>query len=353
MIYFDYKSNFINFALFRLKSLKSIPTIMKDKTYITVLLSILAIVIAGCSQGDEPGPYIGWLSKPECAPACKDWRDSVFHDSPLRQRHRDSMLKILAIGNSFTTNATTYMPWMIDRLNGDSICIAKLTRSGCSLKKHWTSHVDDTPDYELYYSNSGRWVKEELATIDEALTVMEWDIIIIQQNSGNSGIYSSYQPYLSYLIKLFYETNPNVKIAWHSTWPYRLGCEHNDFRFYDYDSLKMYKAILEAASVASEGMDFMIPATDLIWRMRQDYPEVEDGFSKDGYHISDPLALYALSTLWYEVLVRPYTGKSCMDNQIFPMEVDSDFLSRALSIVADLTDYDNYDLDSVGMVYAD
>lgn len=259
----------------------------------------------------------------------------------FRQRHQDTQLKILAIGNSFTENATDFLPGLVKRINQDEVCIARLVRSGCSLNMHWKSHVLNTPDYKFYYSGAGEWNNIINVTIDDALASLEWDIIVIQQLSGESGEYSTYQPALDFLVALFYESNPDSKLAWHYTWAYVGGANHKDFHRYDNNPFKMYEAILNAGDRASAAMDIRIPSTQLIWRMREEYTEVADGFSEDGIHVTDKNARYALSCLWYETLVRPYMGTTCINQTVYPNGVDGEFLHKAIDIINDLTDQES------------
>lgn len=270
-------------------------------------------------------------------------------DTLLWQRHEGANLKILAIGNSFTINAATYLPWLVDGLNGDSVCVARLTQSGCSLSMHWDNHVDNKPNYDFYYSGAGSWTLSEIKTIDAALMALDWDVIVIQQQSGLSGVFSSYYP-LPGLVALFRETNPNAKIAWHYTWPYREGTNHGDFSRYDENPQKMYEAILDAGDKASEDLDIKIPAATLIWEMRQQYPEVEDKFSEDGYHISNDMALFALSTLWYESLVSPFMSTSSIDLPQYPEGIDSEQFAKAREIIRRLVGSDD-DQNSVPMLH--
>ena len=255
---------------------------------------------------------------------------------PSIRNFSEEPLRILAIGNSFTHNASNYVPFIINELNEDSVYMAKLTRSGCSLSMHWASHCSDTPDYDFHYSENGKWYAGDIKTIDSALALYDWDIIVIQQASGDSGIYDTYQPYLDNLVQLFRATNPRALLAWHYTWPYRDGTTHDYFARYDRDPETMYHAILNACDRASEGFDIKIPSATLIWEMRQKYPEVEDQFSTDGYHISDPMALYALSVLWYQCLISPECNTSALTLQHYPSGIDAGQMERALEIIGTL-----------------
>ncbi|MDE7347558.1 MAG: DUF4886 domain-containing protein [Muribaculaceae bacterium] len=309
--------------------------------YKTILAVIYAVLMAMTSCGNDEEPY--------CPAASID--SSIYKDHPLRLRHRGSCLKILCIGNSFTINATTYMPWLVDHLNGDSICVARLTRSGCSLKEHWTSHADDSEDYDFYYSDSGKWAEADIKTIDVALAILDWDIITIQQVSGYSGLYSTYQPYLDNLTRLFRETNPAAQLAWHYTWAYTPWTKHSHFKNYGSDSEKMYDAIMAAGDKASEGFDIRILSAPLIKRMREEFPEVENGFSDDGYHIVDPFALYALSALWYDTLIRPACGTCRPPAGALPPGVKEEGLDKVEAIIRSiLGDGASEDPDLVDMI---
>lgn len=267
-----------------------------------------------------------------------DDMERIFN-SEVYRCYCKSPLKILAIGNSFTQNATAYIPYIFDMQNNDSICLAQLTCSGCSLSQHWLSHRQNTEDYEFCYSNCGKWILSDFKTIDLALNILDWDIIVIQQQSGLAGDYSSYGA-LPNLIQLFRETNPSAKIAWHYTWPYKEGTVHSDFSKYDENPQKMYEAILDAGDKASEDLDIKIPSATLIWEMRQQYPEIEDKFSEDGYHISNDMALFALSSLWYECLVAPYITSSSLDLAQYPEGINPEQFAMAKEIIRRLVGAD-------------
>lgn len=299
------------------------------KLILNISIALWAIALALTSCGGEPEVvYTPAVERP----------DSAFLTATrLWQTHRDTPLKILCIGNSFTHNATTYMPWLINRLNGDSICITMLTRSGCTLRMHWENHASNTADYEFHYSERGHWEKsDDVKTIDLALNFFNWDIITLQQASGYSGLYDSYQPYLDNLVRLFKESDPNALLAWHYTWAYTSWTEHSAFKNYEYNPRKMYEAIMEAGDRASEGFDISLHSATLIKKLREAFPEVKNGFSEDGYHISDKFALYALSALWYEVLVGPICGTSCRSMTDPPSEFEGYDIKRIDKIITEI-----------------
>lgn len=290
-------------------------------------VSILLFALVACGNDEPDAPYV---------PIYEPSDSSIYSNEPLWRRHQASPYKVLAIGNSFTINAATYLPWLIDTLNEDSICVARLTRSGCSLEMHWTSHVDNTPDYDFYFSDKGEWKLSDVKTIDEALLIFDWDVIVLQQVSGWAGLYRTYQPYLDNLVSLIREANPSALIAWHYTWAYTPWTQNPEFKNYGRDAEKMYAAIMEVGDKVSESFDLRINSATLIKRMREEFPEVTNGFSEDGYHIVDPRALYALSSLWYEILISPFSGISSLDLISCPIEVDAEGLDKVKNIIKSL-----------------
>ena len=297
---------------------------------IRILLFSFFLILMSCEEKFDI--YVGVHSMP-----VKDM-NYIGDDSEFVHRHKDAPLRILAIGNSFTRNATDYMPWLVSTFGGDSICIGRLTLNGCTLEDHWVNHVKNDPVYDFYYSDNGDWTFSSTTTIDKVSQLFKWDIIVLQQESSRSGRYATYQPYLDFLVRLFREINPEVKIAWHYTWAYTADTEHwKEFKkYYGGDQEFMYTSIMDAADRASENLDIRIPSATLIKRMREEFPENEYGFSEDGTHITDAFARYALSTLWYELLVVPSTGMSGLEPSSFPTSINTDGMDKVQKIIRQL-----------------
>lgn len=293
------------------------------------VFSVWSLLIVACDGRESP-----MVSQPEADPEI-EWPQYTVIDDPLWIRHHDSSLKILSIGNSFTSNATEYLPYFFNILNDDSVCIATLTFPGCSLRRHWANHCDNLEVYTLVYSDSGEWLQSEVKTLDDAIALLDWDVITLQQDSGNSGDYATYQPHLENLRNLIRVINPKCKIVWHMTWSYTSDSLYKEFSRYDYDWEKMYDAILDAGSKASGYCDAIINSATLIKDMREAFPDIIDGFSSDGRHVDDATAQYALSKLWYESLVAPITGITCMDITDYPFGVNAELMHKTDSIISD------------------
>lgn len=307
---------------------------------------MLLLALSACGSENEP-EYVP-PHDPSGLPA-----DSMEYPVHPKQIEFEGVnpegLKILAIGNSYSNNATQYLPWIFDRLGEDSdVFIARLYRGGASLEMHWDNHVADREDYTLHYSHGGEWHEVSITTIDEALQVFDWDIVVMQQMSVFAGLDYTYQPYLDYLRTLVYDTNSCPKLAWHYTWAYTSAASWQpNFRYFDYDPDLMYESVISTCDRMSGDFDFRIPSGQLIKILRDSFPEQDDGFSYDGVHLTDP-ACYALSCLWHEVLVYPTFKSSCLEMDSQPSGVSSEFAAKAKDLISVLLS--QFDTDYVPMV---
>lgn len=291
--------------------------------YLRLAGVFLAVLLSSC--GEE-------LEEPEVIA-----EDPVSIENPVEENpdvsQTPSGRKILAIGNSFTINATDYIPRLLAEYRESDITFSRLTRPSCSLEMHWANHVSGKVDYEFEIAENGGWRSLSRSAIDDVLELYDWDVIVIQQVSGLSGIYSSYQPYLDNLIDLFATTNSHPMIVWHRTWAYPATSNHPDFKNYGNSTSEMERAILLASDLLPEEISIRIPSMELINEMRASFPERKDGFTPDGFHLADGEPCYAVACLWHEMLVTPATGISCLDEPYYPIEFDRDGVDRIIETV--------------------
>lgn len=122
-------------------------------------------------------------------------------------------VKILMIGNSFSQNASRYLPQMAKEANVKLI-LGRAEMGGCSLKRHWDSVVVNDID-----TNQGKAYHKK--SLRQLLASQKWDIVTMQQYSLLSGDESSYQPYAKNLYDLIKAYQPDAEIVVHQTWAYR------------------------------------------------------------------------------------------------------------------------------------
>ena len=154
------------------------------------------------------------------------------------------MIKILAIGNSFSQNATELL-----QLFDNELFVRNLYIGGCSLKTHADNASKDEKAYD--YQENGTKCRADKVSIKDALGFEKWDYVTVQQSSGDSGIIENYYPYLSDLLA-YVRKYTDAEIVFHQTWAYETESTHPQFALYDNDRKKMYEAILKASGYASE-----------------------------------------------------------------------------------------------------
>ena len=71
-------------------------------------------------------------------------------NDPEESERNDKTLKVLAIGNSFSIDATTYLKEMA-LADGVDLRVASAAIGGCSFERHYNNITNGTKDYHLTY----------------------------------------------------------------------------------------------------------------------------------------------------------------------------------------------------------
>ena len=242
---------------------------------------------------------------------------------PEPEPEDDGILKILAIGNSFSQDAVEQYLWQLFDAAGIKAVIGNLYIGGCTLETHYKNMQNNSAAYEYRKVEDG--TKQELGkrSMLQGITDENWDYISLQQASGSSGIYSTYTPYLPELIDYVQEnaTNPAMKVAFHQTWAYATTSDHAEFPKYDSDQMTMYNAIMDAVQQAMKDnpeIEVLIPSGTAIQNGRNSY--MGDTFNRDGYHLNEYYGRYTAACTWFET----FSGESAVGNTYVPSGVDSD-----------------------------
>ncbi len=227
----------------------------------------------------------------------------------------DGELEILVIGNSYTTDALWHA-WDCARdLGVEKVALANLYIGHCTLQKHATNAANDSPAYLYYFNDSGTWKMTGSYKISTALTDRSWDYVVLQENHAVSGVESSYNENLTYLInyvktKLTADTNPNrnpsTKLAWHMTWAYQQDCTEPGFSlYYSNDQMTMYNMILSTTRnkiCTNNVFDVIIPSGTAVQNARTSL--LGDTLTRDGYHMSTYVGRYLTSLMFLKSIAR-------------------------------------------------
>ena len=237
--------------------------------------------------------------------------------------HRPDTLKILAIGNSFSDDGTQHLPALLEGAGIHNVIVARLYIGGCTLERHCQEYdafnEKGLRSYIYYKSTGNKWeTVSKKASILDGIEDEDWDIVTLQQASGYSGLYDSYNPYLERLIGIVRQhcSNPDATIVWHMTWAYATTSGHHHFKWYDKDQNKMYGKICGCVVNLKKDRDIpvVIPSGIAVQMGRGTSIAGEKELTRDGFHLSYSVGRYLAACTWFEALIRPTLGKKVKGN---------------------------------------
>ena len=213
------------------------------------------------------------------------------------------MIKILAIGNSFSQDATAYL-YQIAASGGVDIKVGNLCIGGCSLERHHKNLCEDLCDYG--YEINGRYVGETM-TLQAGLCEDNWDFVTMQQASHFSGLPETYYPHITELSAYVKQYVPNAAQIIHQTWAYETDSNHGAFTVYDCDQVKMYNMLKSSYYNAAVRLNLgIIPSGEIIQKLRLseefDYGKGKPSLCRDGFHMHLLYGRYTIAAAWYEML---------------------------------------------------
>lgn len=222
-------------------------------------------------------------------------------------------LKVLAIGNSFSEDATEQYLSVLAMMTGHDVIIGNLYYPGCSIEQHWNHMKQNKGAYSFrkMYSN-GYADTIPHCTINRALLDEKWDIITFQQGSAFSGIYKSYRLLPALIKKVRSIVGPHPKFLWHQTWAYAEESTHEGFKNYSNDQMRMYEAIVECSKKVlanNPELKGIIPTGTAIQDARTSI--LGNNLTRDGYHLDKHTGRYIAACTWFGVLFNhPFTISS-------------------------------------------
>ena len=247
-------------------------------------------------------------------------------------------INILAIGNSFSEDATHYLH-QIAANSGLKTKVVNLYIGGCSLETHCRNiqSQERAYRYELNGAHTDR-----MASINEMLLEEEWDYIVTQQASHFSGEPDTYFPWLSQLIALCKETNPEAKIYLQKTWAYEIDSQHNAFPRYHNSQQEMYEKLTQCYDYAAKKEKVrLIPCADVIQAVRKTDPFIYQkggrSLCRDGFHMSFVYGRYLLAATWAVTIL----GVDLKENSYLPATIwaaDEVVENETLKIIKDVVD---------------
>lgn len=271
-------------------------------------------------------------------------------------------LRLFLIGNSFSQNATRYLPQLAAE-GQHPLKIGRAELGGCSLQRHWeiAEAAEKNPQDPKGKAYNGK-------SLRELLSAGTWDVVTIQQNSMNSGDVTTYSPYAKKLVDLVKSIQPKARIVMQQTWAYRTDAKQftqiADKEFATSAREMWVKSRASYHTIAKTLGIRLFPVGDAFWKVNSDArtaykPDVDFDFDEAkspalpnqtnslhvGYYYNNAQKMgfdanhaneagcYLGGLVWYAVLF----GESPNKLKFRPDKVSEAFASRLKSAAQDVT----------------
>ena len=229
---------------------------------------------------------------------------------------KDKVIKILAIGNSFSVDALEQHFYDLAKAEGINVIVGNMYIGGCNLQRHMNNALEDKPAYSYRKIGLvGKMAVTKGTALSYALADEEWDYISFQQQSGKSGLYETWIESLPALLAYVKERVPaSTVMMLHQTWAYDMTSTLSGFKNYNNDQITMYNAIVSAVKKISKetGIKMIIPSGTAIQNARTTI--LKDCITRDGYHLHKTYGRYVASCTWFEAIFK----KSVIGNSYRP-----------------------------------
>ena len=195
-------------------------------------------------------------------------------------------MRILAVGNSFSTDATRFLQQTLQDRGVDAT-ILNLYIGGCTLERHVKCMTENLADYIFeHYTDVPEQKGLFKSTLAQGLDYADWDIITFQQGSPKSGLPESYaflDPLYAYVRERM--AGRSIRYGWNMTWAYMSGHDTPNYEPYGYNQNTMFRAILNAVDteVRPRGLD-VIPCGVAVQAARAGLADA--ALTRDGFHLS-------------------------------------------------------------------
>ena len=264
--------------------------------------------------------------------------DTIYYKdvvANVKQHFITDTLRVLSIGNSYSLDALSYVPFIMNAVAPQVYLKLDIMYIGGGALNDFYNALDSTTyapvnpgtatTFTHYWSHGARpWDGRDNKSMTTVIASEPWDVIMLQQQSNASRDYSTYQPYLNQIIEWLDE-----KVTWehHYAWLITPSYPDNLPRLApDTTSVQMFERILECVrNVQSDtGIDLLLPCGTAIQNARTTPLDSlgDQGHLFDFLHLQDGIpclieayAATAALLARYSLSDRVWTDTTWVDQQ--------------------------------------
>ena len=210
------------------------------------------------------------------------------------------MYRILAIGNSFSEDATYFLHDILENAGVDND-VVNLYIGGCPLERHWSNIERNAADYQ--YQRNGKKT-DRYCSVAQILEEQTFDAVVTQQASGDSGWENTYEPFLG-LILDFLKKRTRAELFLNETWAYEAGSGHTHFMRYERSQELMFSRLKSAYKKAAANYGLPLIETGEVIQNLRLFPFFNGDsrfITRDGFHLHFLYGRYAAALAWAKKL---------------------------------------------------
>lgn len=244
------------------------------------------------------------------------------------------MIRILAIGNSFSEDATCYLHQILEAAGVENL-VVNLYIGGCPLERHWANIESGAREYQLQVNGEKT---DRYVSVQDMLREGDWDFIVTQQASHDSGWLDTYEPFLGNIVAYVKQNAKAAKLLLQETWAYEKDSSHGNFARYHKDQQEMFSRLKLAYTTMAQRYELsLIPCGELIQKLRKTEFFKEGArrcICRDGFHMNYLYGRYALGCMW----AKSIAGITMQDNAYIPKTVYMPFEEADMEIIRTIRD---------------
>ena len=231
-------------------------------------------------------------------------------------------LKVLTLGHSLAVDANHMLALVANAEGYTGLTVGTLYYSGCPLYKHVDYLTNNTPEYDLYLSNSANPAPPQVMmdiTMYDALRYDKWDVIIMQAGVFEIAVDATYKAGHIQTIQEYcnkHKFNKDAVFGWNMTWvppvdrelmelyPYSPNVYESGYLTYGYDRATMYNNVTKCIQdniLTDDTFVCMIPSGTVMENALSSYMTEKD-IHRDYAHASD-FGRVATAYAWYCTLL--------------------------------------------------
>ena len=211
----------------------------------------------------------------------------------------EEVITVLMLSNSFGDDTRQWVHEIAKEYDV-KINVANLYIGGCVLERHLENLVNDAAAYEFRYYENGTWNNQTGTKISDALGYQNWDYVMLQQGSSQSGVADKYST-IDEIMDRILAINGNVKFFWNMTWAYQQDSGHSSFGTYNNNQITMYNGIINAVQtkvLTNDRIEFVVPNGTAVQNARTSY--IGDNLCRDKYcHLTNYFGRYIAALTFF------------------------------------------------------